>query len=84
MLNEIVEYIVDSSRILLIIIFGGIAIGAVLVVTDQIVQNSGYVPLQNTYQMTKPVVTTASDVQDWWGFVKSLSILIALCGGGYV
>lgn len=51
-------------------------------VPDRIVQNSGDAQLQTTYSDTKPIIQTASDLNDWANFIGAVLILAGLIGGG--
>lgn len=62
--SYLMDALADSSRLLIVIIFGGIGMTAVFVITDQIVQNSGYFPLQTTYQYSSTALNAATDVKD--------------------
>lgn len=63
---------------------GGIAMTGVWSATNHIVQNSGSAQLQTTYSIGKEMINTASDTQDSWNFVKSVSLLVGLPSAGYV
>jgi|GEM_PF-6742552 len=66
------------------IIVGGIAMTGVWSVPNQIVQNSGNTQLQTTYPIGREMINTASDAQDSWNFVKSVSLLVGLPSAGYL
>lgn len=52
---------------------------AVFAITDQIVQNSGYVPLQTTYQYSSTALNTATDLKDKHDLgIAALTIIGAL------
>lgn len=78
MFNELIDSGAGLAILLITIIFGGIGFAVLFNISDHMVQNSGYAPLQQIYQSTKPIVTTASDVQDWLGFAKAVLIIIGL------
>jgi len=84
MINDLIDAGSDLTQLLIVIAVGGIAFGALFIISDQIVQNSGYAPLQTTYQMTKPIVTTVTEIQDTGDTVKAILTLVGLCGGGYL
>ncbi len=81
-MSSVIEAIGDAGKTLIIIIFGGIAFSALFLVAGQIVQNSGYVPLQTTWKATEPIVSNVSDVPDLWNFIKSISVIVGLVVGG--
>ncbi|MHB8601911.1 MAG: hypothetical protein ACYC6W_11145 [Nitrosotalea sp.] len=66
------------------VIVGGMAMTAVWSVPNQIVQNSESQQLQATYHTGKEMIDIASNTQDTWNFVKSVSLLVGLPSVGYL
>ena len=84
MFDEQITVVAGFSILLISIIVGSIAIVAIWSVPNQIVQNSGYAPLQSTYQTGKWMINNASDAQDAWNIIKAVLILAGLIGGGFL